>query len=857
MSSIRKVTLAWMMVLGMLGGALALWSTPAFAFRVNILTGSFGSPGAGESQFNEPAGVAVNDSTEPGNPAAGDVYVVDEGNNRVEYFSSTGTYIGQFNGSGTLPGEGEAAGSGPGEEPTGQFSEPNEIAVDNSGKTVLEDPSVGDVYVVDTNHGAIDKFSPTGEYKGQLTGECPTNLPCLPSEMIAFGKHFPGAGVGSLIGVVVDRAGNVFVLKNFATRLASVAEFTDEGGFIARFEIPHFAQPGIAVDSNGDLYVNENTRNGNIVKYSATGIRLAEFGSIDSGNTTEVALDPSTNDLYLDYGDRVDEFGPFGEPYSGPLQTFGDEGVETLSESNGIAVDDGIVYASERGADKVDVFSPVDLPNVSIEAPSNVEKKGGKFIATLHGKVNPEGIAVTVCEYEYGTSTAYGQTEACEQAPGASTSEIPVSTELTGLLPDTTYHYRLSVSNINGTNRGDKHGEDETFTTPQSVDGLTSAAPQNLKPTSVNLTGSLSPDGTDAHYYYEYGESESYGSTTPALPGVDAGTGGVGCVAPGGPPCTPATVDVVLSGLTPNTRYHYRLVATSEYGTTTTADQEFRAPPTAPAVNDQAAFASEVSQFAAVLHGTVNPGNEVTSYHFVYGPTSAYGSMTPIPEGFTSLNASDDAVSERLAGLQAGTTYHFALVAANGAGTIVGPDETFTTAGIPAPLVSTGAAGGVGLGAATLTGAIDSHGWETTYSFQYGTTTAYGASWPTVPVSLGGLSGAQPVSVFLENLQPGTLYHYRLVASNGGGTSYGSDQTFTTGEYPLSIVAQAPLLSGAAIVFPTEQGTVPTVTPKSLTRAQKLAKALKACAKKPKKDRVGCEKQARKLYGASVGKKKG
>lgn len=212
----------------------------------------------------------------------------------------------------------------------------------------------------------------------------------------------------------------------------------------------------------------------------------------------------------------------------------------------------------------------------------------------------------------------------------------------------------------------------------------------------------------------------------------------------------------------------------------------------------------------------------------------------------------------KMVGLQAGTTYHYRLVASSPGGTNVdSPDMTFTTMSVPAPLVSTGAAGGVGLGSATLNGTIDPHGWETTYSFQYGTSTGYGASWPTVPVALGGLSGAQPVSVFLENLQPGTLYHYRLVASNGGGTSYGPDQTFTTGEYPVSIVAQAPLLSGAAIVFPTETGTVPTVTPKALTRTQKLAKALKACAKKPRKDRAGCEKQARKRYGPPAGKKKG
>ena len=49
---------------------------------------------------------------------------------------------------------------------------------------------------------------------------------------------------------------------------------------------------------------------------------------------------------------------------------------------------------------------------------------------------------------------------------------------------------------------------------------------------------------------------------------------------------------------------------------------------------------------------------------------------------------------------------------------------------------------------------------------------------------MGALEGPQPVVVNVPNLLPGTTYHYRLVATNGGGTTYGPDMTFTTGEYP-------------------------------------------------------------------------
>src|SRR6185312_7867184 len=110
---------------------------------------------------------------------------------------------------------------------------------------------------------------------------------------------------------------------------------------------------------------------------------------------------------------------------------------------------------------------------------------------------------------------------------------------------------------------------------------------------------------------------------------------------------------------------------------------------------------------------------------------------------------------------------------------VLGPDETFTTPPIPAPAVETGGASSVGVGAAMLSGAIDPHGWDTTYLFQYGTSTAYGQSWPAVQFDMGAVKGPQLVMVSVSNLLPGTTYHYRLVASNSGGTSHGQDMAFT------------------------------------------------------------------------------
>ena len=83
-----------------------LWAVSADALVVHKFQRSFGSAGSGLGQFNEPWGVAVNDSTGLA-PAAGDVYVVDSGNNRVERFSASGLFLGWFDGSGTYEVEGK------------------------------------------------------------------------------------------------------------------------------------------------------------------------------------------------------------------------------------------------------------------------------------------------------------------------------------------------------------------------------------------------------------------------------------------------------------------------------------------------------------------------------------------------------------------------------------------------------------------------------------------------------------------------------------------------------------------------------------------------------------------------------
>src|SRR5207302_757216 len=94
------------------------------------------------------------------------------------------------------------------------------------------------------------------------------------------------------------------------------------------------------------------------------------------------------------------------------------------------------------------------------------------------------------------------------------------------------------------------------------------------------------------------------------------------------------------------------------------------------------------------------------------------------------------------------------------------------------PTATTLAATGVTTNRATANGSVNPNGLTTTAYFQFGTTTAYGS---TTGSQAAG-SGTTPVSISasLVLLKPSTTYHYRLVASNSAGTSYGADMSFTT-----------------------------------------------------------------------------
>ncbi|MGD0451985.1 MAG: hypothetical protein ABSB69_00170 [Solirubrobacteraceae bacterium] len=319
--------------------------------------------------------------------------------------------------------------------------------------------------------------------------------------------------------------------------------------------------------------------------------------------------------------------------------------------------------------------------------------------------------------------------------------------------------------------------------------------------------------------------------------------------------------------------------------------------------------ASNVTQDNATVEARVNPQGLETTYELFMPedpcnvPDECIRVHVVLAQGSIPATAPDESIGVNLASkdvsMEAGEQYGVAIIAKNSAGTV---EEHFTfrtpskdaTSPSP-PSIDSESVSNVTEHDATLEAQIDPNGLQTAYEFQIDTNGSYNYTKPACPlgaceaISVGeplpaGLvephpesipagSDARTVSLDLASigatLQPATTYHYRVITSNGSGpTVEGPDQTFTTPTQPTSPQGTAPPPSGGAGSLASElpgafSATVATVVPtgiskpkaKASTNAQKLAKALKLCEKKPKKQRSSCKKQAEKKYATTKKKK--
>jgi len=188
--------------------------------------------------------------------------------------------------------------------------------------------------------------------------------------------------------------------------------------------------------------------------------------------------------------------------------------------------------------------------------------------------------------------------------------------------------------------------------------------------------------------------------------------------------------------------------------------------------------ASSLVGVTAVLNGEVNPFGLSIAVSFEYGLTNSYGqSVIAVPA--VIIANENTAFSAFVESLLPSTTYHFRSVGMYDGITIYGENMTFTTSTIP-PTVITYPASNVLLNAATLNGSVNANGESSTVTFEYGPTTAYGSVIAAVPSIVEGNTFTE-VFADISNLEDNTVYHFRAVATNATGTTYGSDKQFLTG----------------------------------------------------------------------------
>ncbi len=353
-------------------------STPAYLRK-------FGEKGTSEKgQFNAPVAGAID--------LAGNVWLVDHNNNRVEEWSSTGTWLHTYGskGVGSL-----------------QFESPEGIAIN----TITGSPSIGDVYVADKGNNRIEELSSEGKY------------------VRAFGAkgNEPGQ-LNTPFGVAVAPNGNVWVGDYANDR---IDEFTEAGAYIGSFGTEgssngQFKGPDGIAFSGGNAYVVD-VGNDRVQEFSMSGQYIAKFGSKGTGNgqfetPDGIATEPVSGDLYVadSANNRIEEFSPAGTF----LLAFGKkgEGEDEFSSPQAVAVNStGYVYVPDTGNNRVQELEPKystsnPLPEPPVLGTSAVTTID--YNVPLWGEGAPDTTAKTEAE-EKAEREKWGQTDdPTEPAPG-------------------------------------------------------------------------------------------------------------------------------------------------------------------------------------------------------------------------------------------------------------------------------------------------------------------------------------------------------------------------------------------------------------------------------------------------------
>jgi DNA-binding beta-propeller fold protein YncE len=519
----------------------------------------FGAPGTEDGQFKSPTHIAVE-------PGTGNVLVADSGNGRVQVFDPNGgspSFLTSF-GPGTL-------------------TTPVGIAIDQA---------TGAIYVSDSGANEIFRFSSDG-------APVPTY-----SQDLGFTSPIQGTAAGQVgsfaSAIAVDPATHDVLVADWGNK--RVDRFTSTGAVVPSFNGTVSVSDSltgpfdIAVGPAGALYVVDVVAGGDPAGWTGTAESFVKrFTSTGSGDgelqgsnvPAAVAVDPGSGRVIV-AGDSNYSINPHS------LYIYSSEGTQPVSVYklapeagtfgfsglvHGIAIDSGpsgrlysisdyFDHSASYGFVGAQALDAGAIPGVEIDPPSALTT------TTVHlsGQVDPGG-QPTSTHFEYSPDGGANWTKTPDQELASKTGVQSVEADLAELAPNTEYQARLAAANPGGFSATSGV---QVFSTPQVPPATVTDPPTEVTGVGALLNGKVNPFGLQATYVFEYGETTAYGNTLPA------GVAGNGRAL--------RSVAQPVSGLDPETTYHFRLKAESSAGAAQGQDRTFTTGPAAEPTCDNAAL---------------------------------------------------------------------------------------------------------------------------------------------------------------------------------------------------------------------------------------------------------------------------
>jgi len=684
----------------------------------------------------------------------------------------------------------QAGTKGPGE---GEFGEAISLSVDNScheqdlsgNACTSEDPSNGDVFVVDPKEARVDKFTSEGAFVLLFGGEVnetahehseTANENICPVSSIASDKCKAGVkstAVGSFEGL--NTAGEYSAVHSTGS---TVSFYVGDQSRLQEFDPSGVAKAfgslvgplgtsakvqALAVDRSGNVYVKGSVTGGvhelepKVVTGKPEELEFTQLQEFAASNTlvSSVTVLDSLADVAVG-SSGTSPHGALYDPLGTQLSTFSggtSEGALSGMIYNNVT---GDVYAVDATDEDARIYQPIVLPTAITAGTEKIEPT----TAMLLGEIDPEGVDASSF-FEYGPCEAtcagtrqYGNEKVAIQTSagpnprspddGSGLDNVPVEAGVNELQPNKEYHYRLVGTNKPGDPESNEFGAEQTFKTlpaPPVIEGGLKAL--FVTPTDAELEGLVNAENYPTTYIFEYGPcgGSCAGSSYPHRTlSNSAGEGFPG-----------SRVFGHVEGLEPDTTYHFRMSATGD-GTVLSNEGTFTTPEEEP---------------IAVLR----------------------------PKG--------------------------------------------------APEVGRCTVVGAGTEAATISGEIEPNGSQASYFFEVG---ANGVQWSIVASGqIGEAEEKAHESDHLANLSPGMRYECRITAMNSQGAKTGGVGIFETSPAPIgSLIAQAPaqtFLPTPLITLPTVEKGAAT---KATAQQKALAKCKK---KRHRKQRLACERSVRKQLG--------